>query len=68
MHSKVVEALRIGSEAIEFLDSLKCPKAKEIVARWNEARKECPYLSNPDCPCDPCECVSCGCESKGDAE
>ncbi len=31
-----------------------------------ESTQDCP--ENKDCPCNPCLCVDCSCEPKGDAE
>ena len=39
---RVIKALEIGQEMKDFLEVLKCPKAKEMVQRWNEIKKDCP--------------------------
>lgn len=73
---KFVEALKVAQEMSEFLDKLKCPKAKEIVSKWKELTKECPRLQeckNEECPCgEDCECIKrngvCNCEYPSNSE
>ena len=73
---RVIEALKVAREMSEFMDKLKCPKAREIVEKWKLLEKDCPRLQdckNEECPCgDDCECIRrngvCNCEYPSNAE
>ena len=60
--SRVIEALKVGREMVEFMKCLKCPKAKEIVSKWETLARDCPKLQdckNNECPCgDNCDCLA----------
>ena len=73
--TRVLEALRVALEMRPFVAAVAqvgCPKAKEVLGKWDQLAKGCPYLAmgctNPKCVCDPCRCTDCCCEDRMESE
>lgn len=74
--TRVIDALKISQEMVEFMKCLKCPKAKEMVTKWEKLAQDCPKFQNcknQECPCgDDCDCLErngvCNCEDLSPAE
>ena len=69
------ESMKVFVEMRDFLDSLKCPKAKELVKKFDDLKESfCKFdqtvdCGNKNCTCDPCKCIlDCCCEPKMDSE
>lgn len=75
---RVLEALRVALEMRPFMVAVSqvgCPKAKEVLGRWDALAQSCPHLhprpkecTNPKCGCNPCKCRDCCCEDRMESE